>query len=122
MASKVYFANTRATGHNSSMIVKLNKLFEKAGFDEFIEEDDMTAIKLHFGEKNNTAFIRPIYIRKLVEAVKEAEGKPFLTDAYHADSLISVAHFKGYQLTGFGGTFKNIGMGLGSRDYELIEI
>src|SRR6056297_904409 len=177
MASKVYFANTRATGHNSSMIVKLYKLFEKAGFDEFIEEDDMTAIKLHFGEKNNTAFIRPIYIRKLVEAIKEAKGKPFLTDAntlyvgeransvdhlntaiangfgyssvkapliiadgltgksytevevdlknfdsvkigadaYHADSLISLTHFKGHQLTGFGGTFKNIGMGLGSR-------
>jgi uncharacterized Fe-S center protein len=35
--------------------------------------------------------------------------------AYYADSLISVAHFKGHLATGFGGTFKNLGMGLGSR-------
>jgi hypothetical protein len=35
--------------------------------------------------------------------------------AYYADSLVSVAHFKGHLATGFGGTFKNLGMGLGSR-------
>lgn len=35
--------------------------------------------------------------------------------AHHADSLVSVAHFKGHLATGFGGTFKNLGMGLGSR-------
>lgn len=34
--------------------------------------------------------------------------------AYHADSIIGVAHFKGHQLAGFGGALKNIGMGLGS--------
>mgnify|MGYP006278260127 CR=1 FL=1 len=177
MTSKVYYANTRATGHNESLVLKLKRLFKKAGFDEFIEEDDLTAIKMHFGEKNNTGFIRPIYARKIVEAIKEAQGKPFLTDAntlyvgeransvdhlntaiangfgystvqapliiadgltgksymdipvnlknfdsvkigseiVNADAIISIAHFKGHQLTGFGGTFKNIGMGLGSR-------
>jgi hypothetical protein len=34
--------------------------------------------------------------------------------AYHCDSIIGAAHFKGHQLTGFGGAIKNIGMGLGS--------
>jgi uncharacterized Fe-S center protein len=33
----------------------------------------------------------------------------------HADSLIVMTHFKGHELTGFGGTFKNVGMGLGCR-------
>lgn len=31
-----------------------------------------------------------------------------------ADLLISITHFKGHELTGFGGTLKNIGMGCGS--------
>ncbi|MBD3190004.1 MAG: DUF362 domain-containing protein [Candidatus Heimdallarchaeota archaeon] len=33
--------------------------------------------------------------------------------------LISIAHFKGHIATGFGGAFKNIGMGLGSRGGKL---
>ncbi len=32
-----------------------------------------------------------------------------------ADIVISLTHFKGHELTGFGGTIKNIGMGCGSR-------
>ena len=32
-----------------------------------------------------------------------------------ADIVISLAHFKGHEMTGFGGAIKNIGMGCGSR-------
>jgi uncharacterized protein len=32
-----------------------------------------------------------------------------------ADAVISVNHFKGHELTGFGGAFKNLGMGAASR-------
>ena len=32
-----------------------------------------------------------------------------------ADIVISLNHFKGHELTGFGGALKNIGMGCGSR-------
>ena len=32
-----------------------------------------------------------------------------------ADVFISLTHFKGHEVTGFGGTIKNIGMGCGSR-------
>lgn len=32
-----------------------------------------------------------------------------------ADIIISLTHFKGHEMTGFGGTIKNIGMGSGSR-------
>lgn len=35
--------------------------------------------------------------------------------AVHADAIIAVTHFKGHEATGFGGTLKNLGMGLGSR-------
>jgi uncharacterized Fe-S center protein len=36
-----------------------------------------------------------------------------------ADALISVAHFKGHEVTGFGGTLKNLGMGCASRSGKL---
>lgn len=35
------------------------------------------------------------------------------------NSLIALSHFKGHDLTGYGGAFKNIGMGLGSRAGKL---
>ncbi len=34
---------------------------------------------------------------------------------YDADVIISLSHFKGHEMTGFGGAIKNIGMGGGSR-------
>jgi len=37
------------------------------------------------------------------------------TAAAQADGMVSLAHVKGHMLSGFGGTLKNIGMGLGSR-------
>ena len=46
------------------------------------------------------------------EYVKEAKIGRAIMDA---DIFISLTHFKGHELTGFGGTIKNIGMGCGSR-------
>ena len=37
------------------------------------------------------------------------------SNVHYANSLICLSHFKGHMLTGFGGTLKNIGMGLASR-------
>ena len=46
------------------------------------------------------------------EYVKEAKVGRAVMDA---DVFISLTHFKGHEMTGFGGTIKNIGMGCGSR-------
>ncbi len=46
------------------------------------------------------------------EYVKEAKIGRTIMDA---DVFISLTHFKGHEMTGFGGTIKNIGMGCGSR-------
>lgn len=43
------------------------------------------------------------------------------SEIIHADALISIAHFKGHELTGFGGTLKNIGMGSASRRGKLAQ-
>ncbi len=47
-------------------------------------------------------------------------GKHFKTvrlgaAAVHADAMVVVTHVKGHEATGFGGAFKNVGMGLGCR-------
>jgi len=41
----------------------------------------LIALKMHFGEKGNTSFIRPIYVRQVVDRIWESGGRPFLTDA-----------------------------------------
>ena len=46
------------------------------------------------------------------EYVKEAKIGHAIMDA---DIFISLTHFKGHEMTGFGGAIKNIGMGCGSR-------
>lgn len=46
------------------------------------------------------------------EYIREARIGHAIMDA---DVFISLTHFKGHEMTGFGGTFKNIGMGCGSR-------
>jgi len=46
------------------------------------------------------------------EYIKEAKIGRAIMDA---DVFISLTHFKGHEMTGFGGTIKNIGMGCGSR-------
>jgi uncharacterized Fe-S center protein len=173
--SRVYFVSSRLQGQRS-LVDKLGDLVEAAGLD-FIRPRDLVGIKLSFGERGNTAFLRPPFVRKMVDLVKARGGKPFLTDSntlYHGhrtnsvdhltlavehgfglaqvgapiimadglrseswveeevnlrhfktvkfgsvvremDALISLAHFKGHLVAGFGGTVKNVGMGLGSR-------
>lgn len=137
----------------------------------------LSAVKLHFGEMGNTAYIKPIYINHLCSIIEKNSGKPFLTDAntlyrgqrsnsvnhirnalfngfsqypiiiadglrgesyktvhiegkllkevyvaadiHYADSIVCVSHFKGHELSGFGGAIKNLGMGCGSKRGKL---
>ena len=182
MKSNVYFIDLRATA-KENLVRKLARLLDTAGLSETIKEKDLVAVKLHFGEQGNTAFIRPVFIRKIVDSIKDVGGFPFLTDAntlyagtrsdspHHvktaiqngfayavvdapiiiadglrgksetavtinqknfkkvyigtdiveADALISVAHFKGHELSGFGGAIKNTGMGCASRRGKLAQ-
>ncbi|MBP7073432.1 MAG: DUF362 domain-containing protein, partial [Clostridia bacterium] len=81
MKSKVYFAEVHSKSGQESLLVKLRKLFDRAGFGDMISQNDIVAVKIHFGEKGNTAYIRPTYARQIVDKIKEKGGKPFLTDS-----------------------------------------
>lgn len=80
MSSKVYFIDMRATVKENFM-AKIGRLMETVGLATVIDKRDLTAVKIHFGELGNAAFIRPVYIRKVVEMIRLAGGVPFLTDA-----------------------------------------
>ncbi len=77
--SAVYYCDLR-TGFGNNLLQKLKRLIEKAGIDTIDFSHRYTAIKLHFGEPGNLAFLRPNFSAVLVEKVKEAGGKAFLTD------------------------------------------
>lgn len=80
MAADVWFADLRS-GHRENLFDKLQRLLAKAGLAKIVKPGDLTAIKLHFGEKGGHAYVRPVFIRKIVEQIKQAGGKPFLTDS-----------------------------------------
>ena len=79
MASDVFFTDLR-TGFNNSLLDKLRRVMEKAGFGNIDFEDHYAAIKLHFGEPGNLAFLRPNWAKVVADEVKKRGGKPFLTD------------------------------------------
>ena len=77
--SKVYFTSLRTYG-KESQLDKLQRLIKRAGIGQIDFENKFVAIKMHFGEPGNLAFLRPNYARAVADVVKELGGKPFLTD------------------------------------------
>jgi uncharacterized protein len=178
--SSVYFTDLR-TGPGNNLLDKLKKMALQAGIRDIDFKGQFTALKIHFGEAGNLAYIRPNYAACMVRLIKELGGFPFLTDANtlylgkranaidhlntamengfnriavgcdiiiadglkgteyreipinkkhcqapkiasaiaNADIIVSLTHFKGHEMTGFGGALKNIGMGSGSRNGKM---
>jgi len=174
-SSKVWFTNLRAKPAQN-LLRKLDILMVKAGIENIDFKKKLTAVKIHFGEPGNLAYIRPNYAAQVVRFLKAKGAIPYLTDcntlysgrrsngpshidaAYEngfnpmvtgcpviigdgirgtdhteipldmeycksakigsqiadADVIISMNHFKGHELTGFGGALKNLGMGCAS--------
>lgn len=77
--SKVYYTNFRTT-FNENLLQKLRRLLFAAGIDTIDFENKYAAIKIHFGELGNLAFLRPNYAKVVADVVKELGGKVFLTD------------------------------------------
>ena len=77
--AKVYFTNFRTT-FTENLLQKLARLMATAGMDRIDFNGKYVAIKMHFGEPGNLAFLRPNYARAVADLVKGLGGKPFLTD------------------------------------------
>ena len=78
MTSRVYFTNMRVKDEN--LPDKLKRLIKTAGIGEIDFKNKFTAIKVHFGEGGNLAYLRANYAKAVVDVIKELGGKPFVTD------------------------------------------
>jgi uncharacterized Fe-S center protein len=79
MSSKIYFTSMR-TKVGESLLIKMDRLIQKAGIKEIDFNQKYVAIKLHFGEPGNLSFLRPNFAKTLADRVKKLGGMPFLTD------------------------------------------
>ena len=64
----------------TSQLDKLRKLCLAAGIHTIDMEGKFVAIKMHFGELGNLAFLRPNYAKVIADLCREKGGLPFLTD------------------------------------------
>ncbi|MFH1368135.1 MAG: DUF362 domain-containing protein [Elusimicrobiota bacterium] len=174
MTSTVYFLPW-------SKLDKFSDWLDSVGTTDHIRENELVALKIHFGEKGNLGYIKPQYAKITSDKIKKKNASPFLTDTstiyagkrvnavshtllaaehgftlnkcacpiiiadglrgnaaanvevnlkhfknvqianaiHYADSFIFLSHFKGHELSGFGGALKNIGMGCGTRGGKI---
>ncbi len=83
MPSQVFFMDLRASAKETNF-KRFDKLLKAVGLKQVVhrkKKRPLIAIKLHFGERGNTSYIRPIFVRQVVDQLWEAGGRPFLTDS-----------------------------------------
>lgn len=126
--SKVYFTSFKATG-NENLLQKLHRLMKTAGFENIDFKDKYAAVKIHFGEYGNLAFLRPNYARVVADYVKELGGKPFLTDCntlYVGSRKNALDHLETAYVNGFSpyqtGCHVLIADGLKGTDETLVPV
>jgi len=114
-------------GH--SLEKKFRKVLRKSGFFESIREDELVAIKLHVGERENLGYLNPNYARIIVEEIKSRGAKPFLTDTntlYSGGRHNGVDHFltaaqHGFTLATVGAPFIPAD-GIRGLDYREVDV
>ncbi|MBR6349310.1 MAG: DUF362 domain-containing protein [Lachnospiraceae bacterium] len=79
MSSKVCFTDFHCRP-GESHLSKLERLVRKAGIENIDFQDKFVAVKVHFGEWGNMAFLRQQYARVICDLIKSKGGRPFLTD------------------------------------------
>lgn len=126
--SKVYFADFHAT-MNENLQQKLTRLLKTAGMGSIDFDKKFAAIKIHFGEPGNLAFLRPNWAKTVVDFIRERGGKPFLTDCntlYVGGRKNALDHLDSAYLNGFSpfstGCHCIIADGLKGTDEALVPV
>ena len=101
--AKVYFTDFRVpVGRN--IMQKLRALCLAAGIKKIDMDGKFVAIKMHFGELGNMAYLRPQYAKVVADLVKEQGGMPFLTACntlYPGSRKHALEHMDCANLNGF---------------------
>jgi uncharacterized Fe-S center protein len=95
----VYFSTARTLrwDYRHSIPGKLETLLATMELSKRLEKDEWVAIKTHWGSHGAFRIVPPVMIRKIVDAVKGAGAKPFVTDTVRIMGLdyIEVANQNG---------------------------
>lgn len=105
MPSRVYLARFDGDVSEEGLCRKTRDAFAGAGCGERVAEGQFCAVKTHFGEVAETAFIPPAVIKTLVDEVREAGGEPLLVETstlYRGRRHNAVGHFYLAEEHGFG--------------------
>jgi len=101
--STVYFTDLR-TRPRRNLLDKINELLARTKLDRLLHKNDLVAIKLHFGEPGNCAYVRPVFMRTIVDRVRHVGARPFLTDTntlYSGPRSNGVTHIDAAVRNGF---------------------
>jgi uncharacterized protein len=110
------------TSHN--LLEEINRLYDQAKVFEGIQKGDLVAIKLHVGELGNPNYVQPVFVHDIARRVKEAGGKPFLTDsntAYHAQRNNAYDHMQTALMNGFNMAPFIVADGLRGENFQLVK-
>jgi uncharacterized Fe-S center protein len=128
-SSKVYFIPARREDGNEVLAGKAEKVFLETGLKKQIEKNSFVAMKIHFGEKGNTGYIRPQWLVDIIAQIKNVSSQVFLTDSntlYVSQRSNSIDHIHLAWEHGF--TRENIGIpviiadGLLGRDGDEVRV
>lgn len=126
--SKVYFTDMRVKS-GDNLQKKLTRLMKAAGIENIDFKDKFCAIKIHFGEPGNLAYLRPNYAKTVADMVKSLGGRPFLTDCntlYVGRRKHALEHLETAYENGFSpfstGCHVIIADGLKGSDETLVDI
>jgi uncharacterized Fe-S center protein len=81
MPSIVYYGSPRQSviGAEETLPAKLDLILSRLNLRERVKGETV-AIKMHTGNNIITSTIHPVFVRKVVRAIKEGGGKPFVAD------------------------------------------
>jgi uncharacterized protein len=87
--AKVYFASARARKwkYYDSMPGKLERLLKEIGLMNYFSPEEWVAVKTHFGSEGAHRIVRPVFLRKVVDALKRIGAVPFVTDTVRIKGL-----------------------------------
>ena len=130
-ASNVYFGSVAVTRPEAAATLpaKLKRILGKFDLKKLCGEGDYVPIKMHLGGGNGYTTIHPVLVRVVVDAVREAGGKPIVVDGYF--DTIATAYLRGYTqetlgcpLISAGGLYDSYTFpeNIGYRSYDVAQI
>lgn len=106
MESEVYFLDLRDSG---DVMEGMDRLLSR--FIQYFNPGFKIAVKVHVGERGNYTYIRPFFIRKIVDFLKDFNMNPFIAETTalyptgfrrNEKEVLETARYNGFTCEGLG--------------------